>query len=119
MYYQMLDSPIGPLLLAGDQAGLRLLLFTKGRDARVKPKPEWERDRGDLDGAARQLTEYFAGERQAFDLPLKLVGTPFQLRVWQELARIPFGETITYAQLARRVGNAKASRAAGAGSRRG
>ena len=60
-----------------------------------------------------QLAEYFAGERQQFDVPLKLAGTPFQQRVWQELVRIPFGTTITYAQLAQRVGKPTASRAVG------
>jgi methylated-DNA-[protein]-cysteine S-methyltransferase len=60
-----------------------------------------------------QLTEYFARERQQFDVPLKLAGTPFQQRVWQELVRIPFGTTITYAELAERVGKPTASRAVG------
>jgi methylated-DNA-[protein]-cysteine S-methyltransferase len=60
-----------------------------------------------------QLDEYFAGERQEFDVPLKLEGTPFQRGVWRELARIPFGTTITYAELARRIGRPTASRAVG------
>ncbi len=60
-----------------------------------------------------QLAEYFAGERTEFDIPLKLAGTPFQNRVWQELARIPFGVTISYGELARRVGQPTASRAVG------
>ncbi|MBX3411458.1 MAG: methylated-DNA--[protein]-cysteine S-methyltransferase [Pirellulales bacterium] len=60
-----------------------------------------------------QLNEYFHGQRQQFDVPLKLVGTPFQQRVWQALAKIPYGTTITYAELALRVGNPQASRAVG------
>src|SRR5205807_4847601 len=61
----------------------------------------------------KQLAEYFAGERRQFDVPLKLAGTPFQQRVWLELARIPFGTTITYAELAQRLGRPTASRAVG------
>ena len=61
----------------------------------------------------KQLAEYFAGARQQFDVPLKLTGTPFQKRVWQELVRIPFGTTISYAQLAQRIGKPTAARAVG------
>ncbi len=113
MHYQLLESPIGALLLAGDQAGLRLLLFTKGRDQRVKPEPEWEPDRGALKDAARQLTEYFSGKRRTFDLRLAPVGTPFQQTVWSALQKIPYGETTSYGELARRIGNPKAVRAVG------
>ena len=113
MRYRILESPIGPLLLAGDHAGLRLLLFTKGRDSRVRPNPEWERDRGDLDGAAKQLTEYFAGKRRAFDIPLAPEGTTFQQTVWKALLDIPYGETTSYGELARRIGNERAVRAVG------
>ena len=60
-----------------------------------------------------QLAEYFAGQRQQFDVPFKRSGTPFQQRVWQELVRIPFGTTITYAQLAQRIGQPTAARAVG------
>lgn len=63
--------------------------------------------------ACRQLGEYFAGQRRAFDLPLRLAGTPFQEAVWRELQRIPFGTTLSYAELAERIGNAKAVRAVG------
>ncbi len=63
--------------------------------------------------AARQLTEYFNGERTAFDLPLDPAGTPFQKRVWMELTSVPFGETITYGELAERAGSPRACRAVG------
>jgi methylated-DNA-[protein]-cysteine S-methyltransferase len=66
-----------------------------------------------LGGAREQLTEYFAGGRQTFDLALRMEGTPFQRRVWQELARIPYGTTITYGQLAARIGQPTAARAVG------
>ena len=66
-----------------------------------------------LDAWRTQLDEYFAGTRTRFDLPLRLHGTPFQVEVWEQLRRIPYGETISYGELARRVGNANASRAVG------
>jgi len=85
----------------------------------------WSGPRGDvrrsdtlLAAASRQVEEYFAGERTMFDLPLKLSGTPFQERVWDELRRIPYGETISYGELARRVGQPTASRAVGAANGR-
>ncbi len=113
MLYRMLDSPIGRLLLAGDQAGIRLLLFAQGRDRRVRPDPGWTPDGGALDTAAQQLSEYFGGRRRAFDMPLAPEGTPFQQTVWKALRDIPYGETTSYGELARRIGNPKAVRAVG------
>ena len=69
MHYRTIDSPIGPLLVAGDDDGLRFLLFGKGRNGQMKPKPEWEPDRGTLKEPAKQLTAYFAGKLREFDLP--------------------------------------------------
>jgi methylated-DNA-[protein]-cysteine S-methyltransferase len=77
------------------------------------PDAAWQPSDAPFAAIRAQLAEYFAGERQQFDVPLKLAGTPFQQRVWQELVRIPFGTTITYAQLAQRVGKPTASRAVG------
>jgi methylated-DNA-[protein]-cysteine S-methyltransferase len=71
-------------------------------------------DPGALGPVRRQLEEYFRGERRVFDLPLDLRGTPFQLRVWAELLRIPYGVTISYGELARRLGNPNLTRAVGA-----
>ena len=71
-----------------------------------------------LDFARVQLQEYFAGVRQTFDLPLHPMGTPFQLTVWRELARIPYGATISYGELARRIGQPQAMRAVGAANGR-
>ena len=67
-----------------------------------------------LDALAAQLADYFAGTRTTFDLPIALEGTPFQRRVWAELQKVGYGQTITYGELARRVGDAKAARAVGA-----
>jgi len=84
------------------------------RGRAVKPEPEWqESQRGPVGEAIRQLHEYFAGKRAAFDLPLAPAGTAFQRKVWRQLQEIPYGETISYGELARRIGNPKASRAVG------
>lgn len=112
MYYQHLDSPIGRLLVAGDDGGLRFLLFANGRD-RATPRPEWEPDRGSLTEPVKQLTAYFAGRLREFDVPLAPEGTPFQRQVWTALCGIPYGETTSYGALARRIGNPNAVRAVG------
>jgi len=113
MNYAVFESLIGPLLIAGDADALRCILFPKnGKSA--KPEPGWiESSTGPVAQAVTQLREYFAGRRTEFDLPLAVEGTPFQRTVWRALQEIPYGETISYGQLARRVGNPKASRAAG------
>jgi methylated-DNA-[protein]-cysteine S-methyltransferase len=110
--YRLLDSPIGPLLLAGDSTGLRFLLFGRGRRP-AAASPDWEPDGGLLDEPARQLTAYFGGRLREFDVPVAPEGTPFQRRVWAALQQIPYGNTLSYAELARRVGNPKAVRAVG------
>ncbi len=110
--YTHLESPLGRLLLAGDELGLRLIGFTTGRHA-SKPAEAWREDAAQFAEAARQLAAYFGRELREFQLPLAPEGTAFQLRVWRELQRIPYGETISYGELARRIGNSKASRAVG------
>jgi methylated-DNA-[protein]-cysteine S-methyltransferase len=110
--YRSIDSPVGPLLLAGDDGGLRFVLFSKGGRP-AAPQPGWEPDRGSLADSARQLTEYFKGKRRAFDVPVAPAGTAFQQTVWRHLQEIPYGETISYGELARRLGNPKAVRAVG------
>jgi methylated-DNA-[protein]-cysteine S-methyltransferase len=112
MQYSEMQSPVGPLLLAADDAGLRRIIFMNGRD-RAHPDPAWVLDPAAFAETMRQLNAYFAGELESFDLPLAPEGTPFQLKVWRQLCRIPYGETISYGELARRVGNPKASRAVG------
>jgi len=112
MHYFKMPSPVGPLLLVGDDGGLRQIIFMNGRD-RAKPDPTWTLDPAAFAEAIRQLRAYFAGELESFDLPLAPEGTPFQLGVWRRLCEIPYGETISYGELARRIGNPKASRAVG------
>ena len=111
-YYTQIESPLGPLLLAGDEKALREILFVNGRRT-VKPDPEWRKDAQPLLETIRQLRSYFSGELENFDLPLAPEGTVFQRNVWGKLCDIPFGETISYGELAKRVGNPKASRAVG------
>ena len=127
-----LGSPVGPLRLEADDQGLRQILFTKS-----KPHADraWHKisDLGEppcrlnreapqtvmreasilLQETIRQLRAYFSGRLEEFDLPLAPEGTPFQLEVWRRLCEIPYGETISYGELARRIGNPNASRAVG------
>jgi methylated-DNA-[protein]-cysteine S-methyltransferase len=110
--YTQIESPIGPLLLAADETGLREILFANGRHP-AKPKSSWKQDRAPLQETIRQLQAYFAGELETFDLPLAPEGTPFQLGVWHRLCDIPYGKTISYGELASQIGNPKASRAVG------
>jgi len=111
-FYTQIESPIGPLLLAADDAGLRQILFVNGRHP-AKPESSWKEDRVPHGETIRQLKAYFAGHLENFDLQLAPEGTPFQLGVWRSLCEIPFGQTISYGELASRIGNPKASRAVG------
>jgi methylated-DNA-[protein]-cysteine S-methyltransferase len=114
MNYCYVDSPVGLLLIAGSHEAVQSIWFSK-RDQRALPQPGWtEACAGALGEAARQLREYFGGVRTIFGLPLEPHGTSFQRTVWARLAEIPYGETISYGELARRVGNPKAARAVGA-----
>lgn len=112
MFFTFTPSPAGRLLLAGDESALRFLLFSRGSKARG-PAPDWTENPAPFAEAIRQLDEYFGGRRTGFDLRLAPEGTRFQKAVWEELCRIPYGETISYGELARRIGNPSASRAVG------
>ncbi len=107
-----IESPVGPLLLVADARGLRRIDFINGRNP-VASDPRGRENAECLDETIRQLRAYFAGDLETFDLPLAPKGTPFQLSVWNRLCEIPYGETISYGELARRIGNPKASRAVG------
>jgi len=117
MYYCYLPTPIGDLLLAGDEEALCLVGFPEGA-MRHEPEPDWVLNEQPFADARQQLTEYFAGERKEFDLPLGLTGTEFQLLVLEELKRIPYGETTSYGDIAARIGRPKAVRAVGAANGR-
>jgi methylated-DNA-[protein]-cysteine S-methyltransferase len=117
VYYCYLETPIGELLLAGDAEGLSLIGFPKG-SMRREPETDWIFNEKPLGEARRQLREYFTGERREFDLPLKLEGTDFQVSVLRALQEIPYGETVSYGEIARRIGRPRAVRAVGAANGR-
>jgi methylated-DNA-[protein]-cysteine S-methyltransferase len=112
LIYTTIDSPIGELLLVGDGERLHRLSMQGGRRP-VPVDPRWERDDDAFVDVRSQLTEYFDGRRREFDLPLGLEGNPFELRVWEELCRIPYGETVSYGEIAREIGAPNAARAVG------
>ena len=116
-----LETSLGPMLAGATGHGVCLLAFAdrplpqtrpEHLNARLTGSPGG-RDHPLLDRLATQLTEYFAGTRRAFDIPLVLTGTPFRERVWRRLLEIPYGRTISYDELARRAGSPGGSRAAG------
>lgn len=114
-YRTTVPSPVGPLLLTSNGAALTGLWLPGGRDALRRPTDAIEAVEapGPFTEVVTQLEAYFAGELTVFDVPLAAAGTPFQQRVWDQLSRIPYATTISYGQLAMRVGNPNASRAVG------
>lgn len=112
MSYTIIDSPIGPLTLVRDQDGLTGVFMPEHQPA-PNPATFGARDDDAFADAVEQLGEYWAGERSAFDLALAPVGTEFQLRVWQALRTIPYGETRTYGWIAEQLGQPTAVRAVG------
>jgi methylated-DNA-[protein]-cysteine S-methyltransferase len=111
--YGFLETPVGRLLVARDTTGVRLIHFVGPAKAGPYVESDWRQRDDAFDDVAIQLAEYFDGGRRVFELPLAPDGTPFQLRVWNALVEIPYGETISYGQLASRIGQRSASRAVG------
>lgn len=111
MYYRYLPSPLGPLLLAGDEQGLHLLHMDAAQPWALADA--WQPAGNRLDEVVRQLEEYFAGKREQFQVQLAARGTPFQQEVWQALQRIPYGTTCSYGDLAHEIGRPRAVRAVG------
>ena len=112
MRYTYIPSPLGELLAVRDDVGLTGLYLPTGKHA-VIPTDAWARDDGAFDDVRAQLAQYFAGERREFTLPLHPHGTAFQLRVWEALRAIPYGETASYGATASAIGAPTASRAVG------
>ena len=112
IYWHEIDSPVGPLLLIGTAQALMRVHFQAGPQA-LRPALEWQPATAPFVQARTQLEEYFSGARRDFHLPLAPVGTPFQLLVWKALCAIPYGETVSYGDLARRLGHAGSARAVG------
>ncbi|HWY43941.1 MAG TPA: methylated-DNA--[protein]-cysteine S-methyltransferase [Candidatus Sulfotelmatobacter sp.] len=113
IYYATMESPVGSLRLVAEEMGLRMVWFLRG-GAKQKPHEDWKEDEAFFIDVRRQLQEYFAGELREFDIPLLMEGTEFQKRVWKTLQTIPYGETISYGELAKKIGDSKAVRAVGA-----
>jgi methylated-DNA-[protein]-cysteine S-methyltransferase len=112
MLYTSLDSPIGELLLVGDGQALHGLYMQEGRTA-ISVRPQWERQDGPFAAVRAQLDEYWNGRRRDFDVPLALHGSPFQQQAWRALQQIPYGETVSYGEQARRIGPTADPRAVG------
>lgn len=117
LLYAAIGSPVGELLLVGDERALRGLYMQEGRTG-AAVRPEWTSAEAPFRAVHEQLNEYFEGSRTGFELPLELEGTPFQRRVWRALLEIPYGETISYGALARRIGRPESTRAVGAANGR-
>jgi len=117
MKYDFCETARGPLLIAIDQDGLRHVEFMAG-ERPVQPKADWLRHQQALAPYREQFVAYFAGRLQRFELPLAARGTPFQQSVWHALCEIPYGETVSYLDIANAIGNPKAVRAVGAANSR-
>ena len=118
-YYDFYESPHGRMLLVAADEALCGVYFD-GQKYLANVAPEWRRDaqHAPLRQAARELAEYFGGERKRFETPLAPEGTAFQKSVWNAISTVGFGETITYGELARRAGSKGSARAAGAATGR-
>lgn len=113
MRYTLLDTPWAPLMLAEDERGLYAVTFLNGR-LTTRVEDGWTRVSHLESGADRQIEEYLRGERRVFDLRYAARGTEFQRQVWQALDAIPYGVTVSYGEIARRIGRPQAVRAVGA-----
>jgi methylated-DNA-[protein]-cysteine S-methyltransferase len=113
-WYDIVDSPVGRILLTGDKRALNGLYLLDAGEHSASVRPGWTRRAGGFTAAADQLAEYFAGRRQEFDVPMAPRGTQFQLAVWAELTCIPYGRTVSYGAVAAALGKSPvASRAVG------
>ena len=117
MLYRYIDSPIGQLLLAGDEDGLKFIGFPEGK-GKVAVDNAWEHGADCFPDVKSQLVEFFEGRRHSFDLQLAPSGTDFQLAVLAALQTIPCGETRSYLEIAKQIGRPKAVRAVGAANGR-
>jgi len=113
MRFRWVESPVGRLLIAGDGDGLRSIAFER-EGHRCTPESDWVHDDGLLEDPTAQLEAYFAGQLVSFDLDLAPTGTEFQIAVWKAVEAIPYGETVSYGEIATRIGRPAAVRAVGA-----
>jgi methylated-DNA-[protein]-cysteine S-methyltransferase len=117
MYYCIVKSPIGPILLAGDEEGLKHVNFMKGKK-KIEVSDDWVENEEFFREISGQLEAYFSGKLKSFDVKLAPEGTEFQKSVWKALCGIPYGETRTYKDIAISVGKPKAYRAVGLANNR-
>lgn len=118
-YFKPIATPVGELKLVASDSGLAGILWENDDPKRTRFLPQTRNDDHPiLIETERQLSEYFTGKRRCFELPLDMVGTDFQKKVWQALVAIPFGETRSYSQIAREIGHPQAVRAVGAANGR-
>lgn len=108
-YWTTLDSPLGPLLLTAGPSGELTSLSLPGQKGGRTVQPGWRQDPGPFRAAGEQLTAYFAGELTEFRLPLHSTGTPFREQVWAALDAIPYGATVSYGEIAARIGAPRAA----------
>jgi len=114
LYYSRMNSPVGPLLIGVSETALVALEFDRGLPKKIAGLViQWQESEARTQEVREQLDEYFSGKRLDFDLTLDLRGTDFQKRCWNELLRIPYGETRSYAEIARAVGSPRSFRAVG------
>ncbi len=114
LYYSRMSSPVGPLLIGMSERALVALEFDRGLPKKIGSRTvAWEESESRTRYARQQLEEYFSGKRRDFELALDLRGTDFQKRCWNELLRIPYGETRSYAEIAHAVGSPRSFRAVG------
>ncbi|MCU1398197.1 MAG: ogt [Acidimicrobiales bacterium] len=120
LHRAVVDSPVGPLTIVASERGLRALMWMGDGDSRVRVGASSDGDdpHGVIAATAAQLEEYFAGNRTDFDLPLDPIGTEFQQSAWMALRTIPFGETVSYGEQARRMGDQRKARAVGSANGR-
>jgi len=116
-YHTIMPSPLGNILLTADERGLTGINFQDGQGAKNPPRSSVEA-MAPFKEAVAQISAYFRGKRRSFDLPLSPAGTAFQRRVWDALREIPYGRTVSYGDLAKRLGKPTASRAVGAANGR-
>ena len=110
-----MKSPLGKLKLISNDKGLSAILWENDNIDRLNLEPNIKDPKHKiLQQTVTELREYFNGDRTSFSIPMAPVGTEFQIKVWNELKKIPYGETISYGELAKRINNPKASRAVGA-----
>lgn len=114
MFYKIYDFEIGELAICEENGKIVLVNVVKTKeDIEEMAKNSIQKETSLIKNTKQQLDEYFAGKRKKFDIPIKLDGTDFQIKVWKELLKIPYGETCSYLDIAKRIGNPKASRAVG------